>query len=145
MRTENVESKIRSIVEGMGVRYLFANWAQANVSFDDINEPTIIYLLPTNGTTHYNGATAKDEPQTQLAFVVSSEFDFDGIENDDKVEAMKTLAVRFFHRVAQSGLFEPLPNLLPYRTIYDTMDDNVTGVVYDITLKERKGYNVCEL
>ena len=47
-----VESKIRFIVESMSeeVEYMFANWAQANVSLDNVRKPTIVYVLPPSGS-----------------------------------------------------------------------------------------------
>lgn len=139
----SVQKKVKRIVESMGLKYLFANWAQANVDFDEINKPTVVYILPPSGTLRKTWHDIRDYPYSQIAFLCAADFDFDGEENDDRVEAMKTLASRFIKEVDNSGMFEPLGENIPYQTLYDTLDENLTGVVITIELREIQGLNIC--
>ena len=140
-----VERKIRTIVEGMnGVEYLFMNWAQANEKLDHIEGPTVIYILPPSGTLDFDYARVKDYPESQIAFVVSTEFDFEGEENDNVIEQMKRLCMRFIKSLNESGLFEPIEGRLPYRVLYDYFDQNVTGIVITPQLVEEDGVSICE-
>lgn len=141
-----VEKKIHSIVESMGadVEYLFMNWAQANVAIDRIEKPTIIYVLPPSGSLFFEWARVKDKPEAQIAFVCSTEFDFEGEANDDVIEQMKRLCVKFVKALNGSGLFKQIEGKLPYQVLYDHLDQNVTGIVIEPLLEEEEGIIICE-
>lgn len=140
-----VEGKIRSIVETLGsdIEYRFMNWAQANVELDTIEKPTVIYVLPPSGTLTFKWNEVKDAPNTQIAFVCVTDFDFEGSKNDGIIEAMKRLAIRFVKALNESGLFEPIEGDVLYQVLYDHLDQNVTGVVLTLTLEEVKGVSIC--
>lgn len=141
-----VEQKIRSIVEAMdGVNYLFNNWTQANSEIDHVDGPTIIYILPPSGEFDINYASVKDYPETQIAFLASTDFDFDGAENDNIIEHMKRLCIRFIKEVNESDLFEQIDGRLPYQVLYDHLDENVTGIVVSPRLKELQGISMCRV
>lgn len=141
-----VEQKIRTIVESMGadVSYMFKNWSQANVEIDHIDGPTIIYVLPPSGDLDFGYSQVKDYPQSQIAFVASTEFDFEGEENDNIIEQMKRLCIRFVKSLNESGLFEIIEGRLSYRVLYDYFDQNVTGIVITPPLIEEEGVIICE-
>ncbi len=142
-----VEGKVKAIVEAMGadVEYRFMNWAQANVELDRIDKPTVVYVLPASGYLNVAWNQIKDRPDSFIAFVSSTEYDFDGEANDNIIEAMKRLAIRFIKSLNESGLFEQIENELPYSVLYDHLDQNVTGVVIQPVLKEIDGVNICDL
>ena len=136
-RYGTVEQKIRSIVESLeGVAYMFKNWSQANDEIDHIDGPTIIYVLHQSGDLD-------DYPQSQIAFVASTEFDFEGEENDNIIEQMKRLCIRFVKSLNESGLFEQIEGRLSYRVLYDYFDQNVTGIVITPPLIEEEGVIIC--
>lgn len=140
-----VEGKIRTIVEAMeeDVEYMFANWAQANVTLDKVKRPTIVYVLPPSGTLDFTWRSVKDRPDSQIAFVCHTKFDFNGQENDGIIEAMKRLCIRFVKHLNESGMFENIEGSLPYRVLYDHLDVNVTGIIIEPTLKEIDGIGLC--
>lgn len=140
-----VEGKIRSIAAtlGDGIEYRFMNWAQANVELDSIDKPTVIYVLPPSGTLTFKWNEVKDAPNTQIAFVCVTDFDFEGSKNDGIIEAMKRLAVRFVKALNESGLFETIEGDVLYQVLYDHLDQNVTGIVLTLTLEETKGVSIC--
>lgn len=139
-----VEQKVHSIVDKMeGVKYLFNNWAQANVNVDGVDSPTIIYVLPPSGQLYLHNDIIKDYPQSQIAFVAPTEFDFEGEDNDNIIERMKRLCIRFIKEVNDSGLFEQIDGGVQYQVLYDHFDENMTGIVATLTLKETRGINLC--
>lgn len=142
---DTVESKIQAIVKSLGedVDYQFCNWAQANVALDKIDKPTIVYVLPPSGTLSFSWKDVKDSPNSQIAFVCNTKFDFDGQENDGIIEAMKRLCIRFIRKFNESDLFEPIDGLIHYRVLYDYLDANVTGIVIEPTLNEIDGISLC--
>ena len=140
-----VEKKIHSIVDSMDsdVAYLFMNWAQANVTIDGVDKPTIVYVLPPSGELNVGWAQVKDSPEAQIAFLAPTDFDFEGEANDDIIEQMKRLCVKFVRHFNESGLFEVIEGKLPYRVLYDYLDRNVTGIVITPPLKEEEGIIIC--
>lgn len=143
-----VEGKVRSIVAKMGedVEYRFYNWATLNVEMDKISKPTIVYVLPPSGDFYIdaNRQEIRDFPEAQIAFLCSTEFDFESEENDALIEQMKRLCYRFINAVNDSGYFSELEGKLPYQVLYDHLDENVTGVVITPILEEEEGVSLCE-
>lgn len=141
----SVESKIRKVASIFDkCEYMFADYAQANVSFDKVDKPTILYVLPSGGRLYFHHNRVTDAPNVQLWFLCPSEFDFDGEENECRVEAMKQLAIAFVHALNESRYFEWLDmEDIPYRVAYDGYDRNLTGVCIEPKLKERNGTLMC--
>lgn len=147
---KTIERKIASIVEGLDVGYLYANWAQVNVDIDqmlmNLERPVVVYTLPASGTLDVSltRGRAYDYPTTLMSFFTPSDFDFDGVANNDSVENMKRLALKFINAVNESGEFEAIEGPIGYRVHVDYLDANVTGVSIEITLKEREGIRMCD-
>lgn len=141
-----IEDKIHTIVDSMGedIGYQFMNWAQANVALDTIDKPTIVYVLPPSGTLNFSYARVKDKPESQIAFLAPTDFDFDGHENDNVIEQMKRLCVKFVKAFNDSKLFEMIDGDLPYRVVYDYLDQNVTGISITPPLIEEEGIIICD-
>lgn len=141
-----VEAKVRRVVESMGedIDYLFMNWAQTNVALDAITKPSVVYVLPPSGKLDFDYARVKDYPETQIAFLAPTDFDFVGIENDNIIEQTKRLAIKFVKALNASEYFELIEGRQPYQVVYDFLDQNVTGIVLDLVLEEVDGIIICE-
>ena len=84
-------------------------------------------------------------PETQIAFLIGTEQDFDGEENDELVEKMKRLAEMFIIALNESGDFEMIDGEeITYQVPYDTMDDNLTGVIINLPIVEFPN-NMCKM
>ena len=142
-----VEQKVHQIVDMMSydAEYLFMNWAQANVAIREITKPTIVYVLPPDGKLDFTYARVKDKPETQIAFIAPTDFDFDGHENDNIIEQMKRLAILFVKTLNESGLFELIEGNVHYQVVYDYLDQNMTGIVITLKLEEVEGVNICSV
>lgn len=137
-----VEEKIKQVAESMKVTYVFENWNVANVWFDKLTLPAIVNVLPASGELNFNNGNIRDCPNALLAFIDKIPVDARGKEKDDTVEKMKSLAMRFFVAMNQSGMFQHVGGRLPYRTIYDKLDVAITGVMFELKIEEVSG--VCE-
>ena len=127
----------------MGVTYVYDDWAGANVELDRVSQPSIINLLPVSGKLYFKNNQFKDEPNCMLAFADRTDFEANTIENNNVIEKCKRRSMEFFHRLNQSGLFEPVPEELPYSVFYDKLDENITGVCIEVRLKEITGITFC--
>ena len=134
-----VDEKVKAIVEGMGLTFVFNDWTRANLSLDASCLPACVYLLPVSGTLANKNGNFRDWPNAMIAFLDRAELDFNGESNEPAVERMKALAKRFIAEVNRSGMFSPLPAETPYSVVYDQLDANVTGVVLNVQLKELQG------
>lgn len=141
-----VEAKVRKVAESMGedVEYLFMNWSQANVAMDAITKPSVVYVLPPSGKLDFSYARVKDYPETQIGFLAPTDFDFDGTENDNIIEQMKRLAIKFVKALNASKGFELIEGKRPYQVVYDFLDQNVTGIVLNLPLEEVDGIIICD-
>lgn len=141
-----VEAKVRKVAESMGedVEYLFMNWSQANVAMDAITKPSVVYVLPPSGKLDFSYARVKDYPETQIGFLAPTDFDFDGTENDNIIEQMKRLAIKFVKALNTSKCFELIEGKQPYQVVYDFLDQNVTGIVLNLPLEEVDGIIICD-
>ena len=141
-----VEAKVRKVAESMGedVEYLFMNWSQANVAMDAITKPSVVYVLPPSGKLDFSYARVKDYPETQIGFLAPTDFDFDGTENDNIIEQMKRLAIKFIKALNTSKCFELIEGKQPYQVVYDFLDQNVTGIVLNLPLEEVDGIIICD-
>ena len=141
-----VEAKVRKVAESMGedVEYLFMNWSQANVAMDAITKPSVVYVLPPSGKLDFSYARVKDYPETQIGFLAPTDFDFDGTENDNIIEQMKRLAIKFVKTLNASKSFELIEGKQTYQVVYDFLDQNVTGIVLNLPLEEVDGIIICD-
>lgn len=141
----SIESNIKSIVEDMGINYLFEDWSRANFELDkslrseDFNFPVCINLLPVSGMLSQANGYIKDASNCLVVFADKADFDFKGATNQVAVERMKTLAMIFISKCNESGKFEPITDSVRYSVLYDTLDVNITGVTVELTLKEATG------
>lgn len=144
----SVEAKVRHIIEEVwkpDADYQFYNWAQANVELHDLKRPVILYILPASGGLTPDWHQTTDRPEAQIAFLVRTDYDFKSRENDALMQAMKELAAGFMQAVNRSGLFQRIPDKeeVPYEAVYDMLDENVTGIIITLSLKEVDGIKHC--
>lgn len=138
----SIESKIKSVADtfqGEGVSYYFGDWARTNMALDTKILPAIVYVMPASGEIDLSAGNIRDKENALIAFLDKTEFDFEASDNNVIVENMKALAMRFFVTCNNSGLFEPIGGKLPYRVVYDMLDVNVTGITFEVPIKEVKG------
>lgn len=134
-----VQRRVREIAERFkACHYVFMNWAQLNEFADDAHKPIICYILPPRGTLRPRFGCTQfiDRPLTAIAFLASSELDFNGQKNDDIVESMKTLAKLFIQKMEQSGYFTPLDETeIDYSVPYNKLNQGMTGIIVTLNLE----------
>ena len=86
-----VDEKVKAIVEGMGLTFVFNDWTRANLSLDASCLPACVYLLPVSGTLANKNGNFRDWPNAMIAFLDRAELDFNGESNEPAVERMKEL------------------------------------------------------
>jgi hypothetical protein len=137
---KNIKEKVKSIIEKIeGLSFEYNDWTRANITLDNKELPTCLYLLPVSGSLNMHNGIIRDKPDCLIAFIDKDELDFDGEQNDEIMERMKDFARRFIVEVNKSGLFKPVDGNFIYTSIWDKLDVNLTGIVLEIRLEELDG------
>lgn len=140
-----VEGKVKTIILPLGVTYVYNDWTKVNVDFDKLQYPAIIFIQPASGNLHVKNGQIKDQPDTQFAFMDKTILDDNGVGEDSVVERMKRLCYRFIKAFNESGLFEQLPEDIPYQVVIDHLDQMVSGIIITPRIKEKKGVLLCDI
>ena len=139
-----VEGKIRAIAVGLGVNYEFNDWTKGNVDLDKVPTPCIVYIQPPAGRLNFDRGIAKDYPDCGIAFLDRTDHDDDAVVEDNVVERMKRLAMRFIDAMNNSGWFEHIEGDVPYQVPIDELDSINSGIFLQFTPKEKKGIPMCD-
>lgn len=112
--------------------------ARVNVENDFTKTPTaVMYCLADWEVTF---TTVRERASVAVGFLtLQPNIDFDGLENDTRVEQMKDIALDFVRRVHEGGVLRIEDDTIRIRSIYDMDDRNLTGVFLEITLLEVQG------
>lgn len=138
MEKLSVMEKVKSIVKKIdGLHFEYNDWSRQNIGVKKY--PACLYLLPVFGELHLHNGIFRDIPNAEIAFIDLDVLDFDGEQNDVVMERMKAFAKQFVFEVNKSGLFKQIPEKFTYKSVWDKLDDNVTGVVLEIRLEELQG------
>lgn len=136
----NVYEKVQQIAGTIeGLHFQFNDWTRGELSLELNQLPACLYLLPVSGEMNMRNGHFRDRPNALIAFVDRADSTPAEQGNREVVERMKLLARRFVVAVNASGLFEALPETVPYATIYDTVDADVIGVALQVQLRELQG------
>jgi hypothetical protein len=74
-----------------------------------------------------------------FAFLTPCNLDFEGEGIQPQINRMKERAKQFVAAVNESGLYNWVDGNLPYRVVYDKLDENMVGITMEITLTPQEG------
>lgn len=142
--------------------FMYDDWSRLNYRADELHKPCevnkrgdafesllpdqfplMFVLLRASGRFNRRNGNVRDYQNLTIGFVTIAELDFDSLENDRRIEWMKSIAKRFFTLYDKSGMFERLPEDIQYSDVYNMFDANVTGIQFEIQAQETNG--VCTL
>lgn len=140
---ELVESKLN-------VPCLFSDWQRLNKETDKLSKstseqdykfPAVYIIIPAQGTFDTRFGRIRETTQLYVNFVIETleRSDFEGLENNSRIEQMKSLAKRFIYHYNKSELFEALPDTIAFQNLYMITDSSLTGVSLTIQAKELIG------
>ena len=135
---------IESIIEGIaaeqfgGFSYLFENWEDADAKLEKIPYPAIVCVLPTGGSVSMRTGRVFDTEYVALAFLDKAPRGAEGDDNKEIYTRMKQEGIRFLNALNKSGKVEPIEQA-PYDTICERLATIVTGVLFQLTIKQRRG------
>ena len=137
----SIEDKLREIVGAKfsGYSYVFEDWNGADRVLNKVALPAIICILPTGGYMDVGATGIKDSEDLLLAFVDKVARDADGDDNEKVYTRMKGVARSFIVAMNESYYFAPIGGQVRYTTILESGATNITGVLVELSVKERQG------
>ena len=142
-----IESEIKYLISQLSCKhtYIYDTWDRVNVQLDKVPEdqfPVAVVIPPINGQMIVKKARIVDAPNFLISFLGLAELDFDGDVNELTLTKEKDCAKEFVHLCNASGYFEPIERC-SYTDVFERLDANVTGVVLEVNLQEKKGTAIC--
>lgn len=140
-----VEDKIRSVVERMDkLNYIYEDLQGANLKLDNAELPAFVNVMPLTGGIKITPTMIKLQPKCSFWIVDKVDMDNDADSIQGVVNRCIEYAYEFILTLNESKLFEPVENQeISYQVITSDMDANVSGVVIELQLKEKKGLILC--
>ena len=137
---ETIEALIRQTAaeQFADFSYVFENWEDADAKLEKIQYPAIVCVLPTGGSVSMRTGRVFDTEYVALAFLDLAPMGAEGEENKEIYTRMKQEGIRFLNALNKSGKIEPIEQA-PYDTICERLATIVTGVMFQLTIKQRQG------
>lgn len=135
----SIDEKVRAIAkktEFADLSFVFENWYDADTTIERVALPAIIFVLPFSGSVEFKNGRTCDQENCAIAFVDKVPRNALGWDNSETYNRMKERGTAFLKAINASGLFEPLPDVVPYSVICERLSSIVTGVMFDVQLKE---------
>ena len=135
----SIDEKVRAIAnsaEFADLSYVFENWHDADTAIERVALPAIICVLPFSGSVEFKNGRTRDQENCAIAFVDKVPRNALGWDNSETYNRMKERGTAFLKAINASGYFEPLPDVVPYSVICEKLSSIVTGVMFDVQLKE---------
>lgn len=130
---DKILTHLRS-VGGLSVTYQSA--PKANVLFDNINTPCALLLLFSDRQIDVSKKMWRESAEVNVFFLTDAAFDFDGLENQRRVDGMAGKAEDFIALVLADGSLEFESTDIAMRQVYDEGDRNLTGVSLQFRVRE---------
>lgn len=131
------------------IKFVYASEFQANLEADDIAEsdfPFIVYetAITTTGTFTGAGRIQASAP-LKFMFLDLDDLDSDGLESDEIVKRMRSLANQFVLKIQNSDLLIPGMDITTFTlsNIFKAFDAAASGVLLEITIPLNEDVNYC--
>ena len=137
---ETIEDIIQTIAKEhfADFTYVFENWEDADAKLEKLPYPAIVSVMPTGGSVSMRTGRVFDREYVALAFLDLAPMGAEGEENREIYTRMKQAGIRFIEALNKSGKIDPITDA-PYDTIYERLATVVTGVMFQLEIKQRKG------
>lgn len=137
---ETIEDIIKTIAKEQfaDFTYVFENWEDADAKLEKLPYPAIVCVMPTGGSVSMRTGRVFDREYVALAFLDLAPMGAEGEENREIYTRMKQAGISFIEALNKSGKIEPITEA-PYDTICERLATVVTGVMFQLEIKQRKG------
>lgn len=141
----NIIEKIKESIEGAtGVRFIYHAAGELEVELMSVEKFPIAYAhLLQSGSVSDTLGEYHERVTMAVIFAQPTEYDFNSIENEDKIDACKVFAFNWLYALRSSQTLR-LVSVNSTDRLYDTTAEVLTGFALNVTLEEIKGYGACD-
>lgn len=143
----NINSKIKLLAETFtGYSVLVDSSNGANVELSKVQMPCILVFIQENGEYLSTNSHYRDSVNIKIAVLNKIKKGFTDSDVDTMRHDLKNDAVLLYHRLKFDFEFKVNSDAIKYEIVYDEFDDNLIGITFSDTIKERVGINLaCEV
>ena len=126
---------------GCALRYsTYETPSMANVVLDGAEMPAAVLYCATDYRVSCSSGIVREHASVGVYFCVRQpNVDFHGAENEDLLDTLKPIAMRFVGKVADSDVIAIDSEDIDVQSIYDKYDTNTTGLFLKFELAEMSG------
>ena len=134
-----IEQKLREIAVGSmpEMSYVFGTLTEIDEKLDKLQPPFMWVVFPEVGTLTYRYGRWKESFRALVGFFDLTRRDADGEDNIATYRRMLEKAKEFIVAYNASGFFEPVEGDIQTAIHAEVGAANVSGLMIDITIKER--------
>jgi len=140
----SIISKIKSSVEsatGYTLHYYDENTINEVLTYNAT--PCAFMQLLKDTTLIVDASQNRERASVAVFFVNRTEFDFESMQNEAIIEAVKKKANTWLRSVMADGALKVIGDVKTAR-VYNEFDCILTGIAFNITLEEVYGFNACK-
>lgn len=138
-----IEKIKQSIESATNLPFLYHAAGELNELLARANSLPVAYsFLLDSGTIQDTNGQFHEQISLAVMFCDKTEFDFNAIENEQIIDAMKVKAYQWLYQLRLNDDLE-IVSINNTQRLYDTTTEILTGYAVNITLKEVQGYGVC--
>ena len=141
----SVIDKVRTVVQQMtdSPEFIGGSWFKLNQEMEHVPLPCVMWVNPASGTFEAKAMQILNSPNCLIGFFAKTDFIGDFEDDTEALETTTRMAFEFISRCNSSGLFDQIKEAR-YSVSFDRFDVNASGIVLEVTLKEKQGMNICD-
>lgn len=139
--------KIKASVEGVtNCPFYYHSEGDLNLILDSVSEfPCAIATLLDSNNVEIDASQIRERVRIAIFFVQPTEFNFEALENEELIQACKTLAFKWVNGLLSHDSELTLESVNDTTRIYDQYDTILTGFAVNVSLVENYGMSRCDL
>lgn len=139
---------IKRSIERQGIAFLYHSSGEVNelvsreTAYRDSELPVVICHLLSSGSMQNAAGQWVERVQVAVFFSRLAEYDFNGEQNEQVLEACKVAAQRWLHSLRDDENLR-LVSVNSTERIYNSTEDIITAYAINVTIEELHGVGVC--
>ena len=135
----SIEAKVQQVAKNFApFSFVRGDWREIDMKADKADLPFIVFVVPEQGSIKVAQGRFFDSVRCLIGFFDQVNRDAYAEDNTAVYTAMRATGIRFIDALNKSGYFEYITEA-KYNIYTEQLAANVTGVVFDLTIKQTDG------
>lgn len=136
---QSIEHRVEEVAGSFApFTYVAGDWREIDLKVNKADLPVILFVVPEQGDVSVTQGLYFDSVRCLVGFFDRVNRDAYAQDNMAVYTAMRASGLKFIDALNKSGYFEPITETR-YNIYTEQLASNVTGVVFDLTIKQAKG------